>query len=272
MEQVLGSPTVVASGSSKPQRRSARSDDQLLRTGTVIVTDPVAAGATRRGLSVGSLSLAIHGVILVAAFVVPLMSREPLPEPAQGLRAFLVGPTDVALPPPPPPPPAPAAARAPRPAAARVPSSVAFTAPIEVPDEIAPEQGLDLGVPGGVAGGVEGGVPGGVVGGVVGGLPAAPPPPKARRVGGGIREPRKLRHVPPVYPDMALAAHVEGVVILECTVGPNGRVQEVEVLRSMPLLDEAAIEAVRQWIYSPTLLGGVPIPIIMTVTVQFSLQ
>jgi len=150
----------------------------------------------------------------------------------------------------------------------------AFVAPVEVPQEIMPEEGLDLGVEGGVAGGVEGGVPGGVVGGVVGGLPDAPPPPpqKAIRVGGQIKEPKKLKNVAPEYPDIAKQARVQGVVILECTISPQGKVTDVKILRGIPLLDQAAVSAVRQWVYTPTLLNGVPVPVIMTVTVNFKLS
>ncbi|MCY4598488.1 MAG: energy transducer TonB [Acidobacteria bacterium] len=77
---------------------------------------------------------------------------------------------------------------------------------------------------------------------------------------------------PPVYPPVAQSARVQGIVILEAVIGPSGRVTEVTVLRSVPLLDEAAIAAVKQWEYTPTLLNGVPVPVIMTVTVNFMLQ
>jgi protein TonB len=97
-------------------------------------------------------------------------------------------------------------------------------------------------------------------------------PSEAVRVGGAIREPRKLRHVNPVYPDIARSARIQGIVILEATIDPQGRVNEVRVLRSVPLLDQAAIDAVRQWEYTPTVLNGVPVPVIMTVTVNFSLR
>jgi protein TonB len=146
-----------------------------------------------------------------------------------------------------------------------------FVAPVEVPDQVKPEQS-DLGIDGGVSGGVEGGVPGGVVGGVVGGLPDAPPPPQAVRVGGQIKEPKKLKNVAPEYPDIAKQARVQGVVILECTISPQGKVTDVKVLRGIPLLDAAAIDAVKQWVYTPTLLNGVPVPVIMTVTVNFKLS
>ena len=76
----------------------------------------------------------------------------------------------------------------------------------------------------------------------------------------------------PVYPDFAMRARVAGMVILEATIDARGRVTDVRVLRSVPLLDQAAIEAVRQWEFSPTRLNGVAIPIVMTVTVNFTLR
>lgn len=135
------------------------------------------------------------------------------------------------------------------------------------------EGGVPGGVEGGVPGGIEGGVPGGVVGGVIGGVPsAAPAPVEPLRVGGQIEAPRKLRDVAPEYPELARRAGVEAVVILEATIDTGGRVSDVRVLRGHPLLDEAALEAVRQWAYVPTLLNGVPVPVLMTVTVNFRLE
>ena len=97
--------------------------------------------------------------------------------------------------------------------------------------------------------------------------PAAPVP-----VGGRIREPRKLRHVAPVYPEIARAARVQGVVVVECTLTPEGRVADARALRGHPLLEGAAVQAVAQWAFTPTLLNGVPVPVIMTVTVKFELR
>ena len=102
--------------------------------------------------------------------------------------------------------------------------------------------------------------------------PRPPPPPEPVRVGGNISPPAKVTDVPPVYPTVAQAARVQGVVILEAVIGPDGRVTDVKVLRSVPLLVDAAIAAVRQWEYMPTLLNGVPVPVIMTVTVNFTMQ
>jgi TonB family protein len=103
---------------------------------------------------------------------------------------------------------------------------------------------------------------------------AAPEPasPRSVRVGGSILEPRKLKNVSPVYPAMAKQARVQGIVILECTIGGDGLVKDVKVLRGVELLDAAAVDAVRQWEYTPTLLNGVPVSVIMTVTVNFKLS
>jgi protein TonB len=145
-----------------------------------------------------------------------------------------------------------------------------------MPEELLPEDALSLGVEGGAPGGVEGGVPGGVVGGIVGGLPdspaVAPPPMVPLRVGGHIKEPLKVRDVPPVYPKVAMDAGVQGVVIIEAVIDDKGGVAETRILRGVPVLDDAALEAVRQWTYTPTLLDGVPTPVVMTITVTFRLQ
>jgi TonB family protein len=96
-------------------------------------------------------------------------------------------------------------------------------------------------------------------------------PAGAVRVGGSIKPPQRTRSVNPVYPPVAMSARVQGVVILEAVIGVDGRVTDARVLRSIPLLDQAALDAVKQWEYTPTLLNGAPVPVIMTVTVQFTL-
>jgi len=100
----------------------------------------------------------------------------------------------------------------------------------------------------------------------------SPPPPAPVRVGGQIAPPRRTKDVQPAYPAAAQAARIQGVVILEATIGTTGKVQDARVLRSIPMLDEAALDAVKQWEYTPTLLNGVPVPVIMTVTVNFALK
>ena len=120
----------------------------------------------------------------------------------------------------------------------------------------------------------------GVIGSVVGGLAQAPPPPPPPpapgtaplRIAGNIKPPPKTKDVRPVYPAIAQQANVQGVVIIEATISPTGTVTDAKILRSIPLLDAAALDAVRQWEFAPTLLNGVAVPVIMTVTVNFSLQ
>ena len=112
---------------------------------------------------------------------------------------------------------------------------------------------------------------------------AAPPPPlpppgtraldgKGMRIGSGLRPPTKVKDVRPVYPPDAMDAKIQGVVIMDIRIDEGGRVTDAEVLRSIPALDQAAIDAVRQWEFMPTLLNGVPTPVLVTVTVQFTLK
>lgn len=100
---------------------------------------------------------------------------------------------------------------------------------------------------------------------------AAQPPPSAPvRVGGNIRPPAKLHHVRPVYPPDAERARVSGVVIVEITIDTEGMVSNARVLRGVPMLNDAALDAVTQWQFTPTLLNGMSVPVIMTVHVNFS--
>jgi protein TonB len=94
----------------------------------------------------------------------------------------------------------------------------------------------------------------------------------ALRVGGAIKAPQKVLDVKPVYPPIALASRVSGVVIIEARIGADGAIEDARVLRSIPLLDEAALDAVRQWRFTPTLLNGQAVPIMMTMTVNFTLD
>jgi protein TonB len=117
---------------------------------------------------------------------------------------------------------------------------------------------VDIGIPGG-APGVEGGMPG---------APIAEP----IRVGGEVQPPKKVKDFRPEYPRMARSARVEGTVILEAVIDTRGIVADVRVLKSIPLLDDAAVEAVKQWRYQATLLNGEAVPVVMTVTMNFGLE
>jgi periplasmic protein TonB len=257
------------------QRAFVRSELAAPRFEFLLRSDP--ADAARRRRTTVTASLVAHAVIVTCLVLVPLLFFEPaLPDVGDAVRAFFVMPRDVPPPPPPPPPPAPG----PRPVRAiatpqATPPPSAFVAPIEMPDQIELEvTGLDLGIEGGVPGGVEGGVPGGVVGGVVGGLPGAPPPPPAKvvRIGGSVVAPKLVRRVEPVYPELAVQARAQAIIILEAHVGTDGHVKDVAVLRGQPLFDEAALAAVRQWRYQPLLLNGEPTEFLLTVTLIFKIQ
>ena len=92
------------------------------------------------------------------------------------------------------------------------------------------------------------------------------------KIGAGVPPPRKLVDVPPVYPADALAARITGIVTIEAVIGISGEVTQAHVVSGVPLLDDAALAAVRQWKYTPTVVDGVPVPVIVTVKLNFSLS
>lgn len=145
-------------------------------------------------------------------------------------------------------------------------------APVEAPVGVTQETGAESrtgrGAEGGVPGGVAGGVPGGGVGGTPGGTGTAVPV----RVGANMQAPRKIKHVEPVYPAGALPARSQGAVVIEAVIGPDGKVKDVKVIHSVPALDQAALVAVRQWEYTPPVLNGVAVAVLMTVVVNFAMQ
>ena len=210
------------------------------------------------------LSLAAHALVVVGILAATILGPAVLPSPASGELILLA---DMHIPEPPPP----------RIVAARVTTVAPVNpnaAPVVAPDHIAPEVPVPDDIHANTAR-VTGIIPGTTDFDTVVGEPPAPPPPDAVapvRVGGKIKPPAKTVDVPPVYPAMAIAARVEGTVIIEATIDTDGRVQSARVLRSIPLLDTAALTAVGQWAYSPSLLNGVPVPVIMTVTVTFRLR
>ena len=219
----------------------------------------------------GSLpvSIVVHLALLVLIFVIPLTAEVALPSPATAIDTYMRAM------PVPPMPPAPARNVDVR---RRVEPS---RAPTEAPPAITPERD-EAAVPRPV---LEGGVdfgppaPGAPLGDIAAGSPGVTPPPPAAstpeapvRVGELVRSPRKITDARPIYPPLARAANVQGTVVLEAVLDRNGHVSQVRVLKSVPLLDGAAIAAVRQWQYSPSTLHGVPVEVLMTITVRFTLQ
>jgi TonB family protein len=111
-----------------------------------------------------------------------------------------------------------------------------------------------------------------VILGLLGQDPGSEAPRSPARVGSQVAEPKKLKHVAPRYPEDARRAGLTQAVVLECVIDPRGAVSRVDVLDGVPPLTDAALSAVRQWRYTPTLLDGVAVPVIMTVTVNFKLS
>jgi len=230
------------------------------------------------------ISFVIQCLLMGLLVILPMIYFDVLP--AATLQSFLVAP-----PPPPPPPPPPAAA--PPKVVKIIPRQFdagRLMAPKSIPKEIAqireeelppPSSGVG-GVVGGVAGGVAGGTPGGILGGILGGIPSAapppPPPPKQEkatpqriRVGGNVQAANLINQVKPIYPPLAKQARISGTVELSAIIGKDGRVQDLKVVRGHPLLVQAALDAVKNWIYKPTLLNGEPVEVSTTIDVNFTL-
>lgn len=226
------------------------------------VTRPFAGAGARSRYTV-PLSLAAHAAAVVAVVVVPLVASDALPELRSRLSLSMVTPL---VPPEPP-----------RPRVTRVdptPPANPDAAPLVTPDRITTEPAWQ-GEPAMTTDGLD------VVTGIDRAadlLPPPPPPPdpppsrEPVRVGGVIAAPVKTHDAAPVYPAIAIAARVQGLVIIQATIGPDGRVVDAAILSSIPLLDEAALAAVRQWRYTPTLLNGQPVAVVMSVTVNFRLR
>jgi periplasmic protein TonB len=239
---------------------------ELLRD--VLRTDDAAGRSRRRWLF--PVSMAVHAAGALAYLIIPLAAEATLPTPAPLFvnRRWVM---PVA-------PPSASPTVVPRTAAAPTPSPNA--APTEAPPRIVPEVPAvaEIPPPGALDGppGTSVDVPDGssVIGPVAGPPPAVAEPADRRplKVGGAIRAPRRIAASPPIYPTVAIAARISGEVMLEALIDEQGRVGRVRVLKSVPLLDAAAVDAVRTWRYTPTLLNGVPVSVLMTVTVTFSLQ
>lgn len=212
-----------------------------------------------------AVSIFAHAAVVAAIFVAPIFATTDLPEPRRPLTFEAITPIETPVVP------APRSQSAP-PATATRPIPV--IEPTELPPVDAPQIEAPVPLPSvcdscGVVG-----VP--IGDGTAGHNVVAPPPPMPARkdpvpVGGVIRPPTRIVYVEPVYPQIALAAHVQGTVILQAVIDEQGSVRELRVLRGHPLLDAAAMQAVAKWQFTPTLLNGATVPVVMTVTVTFSL-
>lgn len=222
--------------------------------------------------------------IVCVVLLIPLIYTDALPKTS--LTSFLTAP------PPPPPPPPPPAAEAPKVVKkiVREFDGNKLQAPKKIPKQIAmiteeEPPPASAGVMGGVPGGVPGGSAGGIIGGILGGVPSAappPPPPKKEevkpktperiRVGGNVQAANLVRRIVPVYPPLAKQARVQGTVKFSAIIGKDGTIQNLQLISGHPLLVPSATEAVKQWVYKPTLLNGEPVEVVTQIDVNFSLS
>ena len=224
--------------------------------------------------------------LIIVAVILPMIYFDVLPKTQ--LTSFLVAP-----PPPPPPPPPPAVATVVKivKVIPRQFDAGRLMAPKSVPhevvqireDELPPSSSGGGGVVGGVPGGVAGGTPGGVLGSILSGvsnaaLPPPPPPvkkdvaPKRITIGGNVQQAKLVRQPKPVYPPLAKQARISGVVHLAAVISKDGTIQDLKVISGHPLLIPSALEAVKQWVYQPTLLNGEPVEVSTQIDVNFTLS
>jgi protein TonB len=227
------------------------------------------ARTTRRRWWLLPLSIAAHAAAALAVVVIPLVAYDGFPPLPRIVPAFIPVTTQL-----------PKEVPVVRPAGGGAAARTAVLAPVQAAEGIGEEKPAPI-----TGAGVIGPEIPGAIEGLTGldvlssagelPMPPLPPPPPVTepvRVGKGVSAPRKLVDVTPVYPAIARNAGIQGVVVLEAVIDERGHVGRVRVLRSVPLLDAAAIDAVKQWRYTSTLLNGVPVPVLMTITVQFFLR
>jgi len=243
-----------------------------------------------------ALACLSEAMLLTSLAVLPLLFVDSLPE--QALFKVLMLPAVPAAPPSPPPPmlasqPIRTATRA-----IRVFDPHGLTSPVLVPKEVAMIDETSLVDAAALAGGVPGGIPGGVPGmsGGNGGFGAlgnalvlAPPPPapvqvaatpvptpvavpRQVSVGGDVQAAMLLKKVDPEYPLLAKKAHITGDVVLSAVIGADGKIENLSAVSGHPMLVEAAMNAVRQWVYRPTILNGTAFQVVTEIVVHFRLM
>ena len=221
-------------------------------------------------------SFLLQCTIIGIMILIPLIYTEALPK--RELLTFLMAPPP---PPPPPPPPALAPKVIVRPKVAPPPQEM--VQPKAIPKQVArivEEPPPPPGPVGGVVGGT-GGIAGGtgtLLQGIIAAAPPPPPPPppvekvpERIRVGGNVQSAKLADQPKPVYPPLARQARIQGTVRLEAVISKEGTIENLTVVSGHPLLIQAALDAVKRWRYQPTMLNGVPVEVVTTVDVNFTL-
>ena len=216
-------------------------------------------------------SLAFISVLLLALIVIPLFRTEPLPKRETLTMLYLqpqaAGGNATKL-------------QAPQPASTFTPTSIAIPTVHKTQEAPPPPVGTSAGVVGGVPGGVVGGIPGGVLSEVLSSTRSTPPPAKMPdpapvkriRVASRVAEANLIHDVAPQYPPEAGRARIEGAVVLMAVIGTDGSVKDVRVESGLPILAQAAIDAVKQWRYKPYVIDGEPVEVDSRITINFTLS
>ncbi len=218
-----------------------------------------------------AFSLSVQMLAAGVLVLLPLIYTEALPK--QQLLGFLEAPA-------PPPAAAPAAARIPR--SAKPSSEIdhgVLRPPAEIPkriipmrdEETSPSSGANT--PQGVVGGVSDGVRNSVIADIIRNTSVASPTVAVRKVpvSSGVARGLLVHEVKPQYPSLARQARIQGTVVLQAVIGKDGTVQNLQVLSGHPMLNQAALEAVKQWRYKPYYLNGEPVEVDTQISVNFSL-
>jgi periplasmic protein TonB len=229
----------------------------------------IEAGPRNPWAAIGSL--ACLSLLLMAAIVIPLFHTDPLPKRETLTMLYLqpqaAGGDATKL-------------QAPKPASTFTPTSIAIPTVHKTQEAPPPPVGTSGGVVGGVPGGVVGGIPGGVLSEVLSSPRSAPAPAKMPdptpvkriRVASRVVEANLIHDVAPQYPPEAGRARIEGTVVLMAVIGTDGSVKDVRVESGLPILTQAAIDAVKQWRYKPYLIDGEPVEVDSRITINFTLS
>jgi len=252
------------------KRSSASSTLQGVEAGDIFSESLIASGKSRpRNPWAAVGALAFQLLLLLALVVIPLFHTDPLPK--REMLTMLYAP--------------PLAAAASNATMLQAPTPAYSSKSIPAPMSSTQETPS---APVNTTGGAVGGVPGGVIGGVSSGvfnealsssrsLPVLaktpePTPVKRIRVAARVVEANLIHDVAPTYPPEAGRARIEGTVVLLAVIGKDGRVQDVRVDSGLPLLAQAAIDAVKQWLYRPYLVNGEPVEVDSRITINFTLS
>ena len=251
------------------ERSSAFSSVQGVEAGDIFRESLIASGKSHRRnpwATVGALGFQL--LVLLTLVVASLYRTIPLPKTETLTMLYL--------------PPSAVASNATR-LQAPTPAYTSKSIPVPTPStQEAPPPPVNTtgGVVGGVPGGVVGGVPGGALSEVLGsthGVPVlaktpVPTPVKRMRIASRVAEANLIHDVAPQYPPEAGRARIEGAVVLMAVIGKDGSVEDVRVESGLPILAQAAIDAVKQWRYRPYLLNGEPVEVDSRITINFTLS